>query len=64
MKGKWGQGYDYKFAGELETQGETFASAGQMALVALFLVFAVLAWEWEAPRSMHSMSVVWENERD
>ncbi|MGK7876465.1 MAG: efflux RND transporter permease subunit [Xenococcaceae cyanobacterium] len=48
MKGKWGQGYDYKFAGELETQGETFASAGQMALVALFLVFAVLVIQFSS----------------
>ena len=48
MKGKWGQGYDYKFAGELETQGETFASAGQMAIVALFLVFAVLVIQFSS----------------
>ncbi|MDJ0568001.1 MAG: efflux RND transporter permease subunit [Pleurocapsa sp. MO_192.B19] len=42
MKQNWGQGYDYNFAGELETQGETFTSAGQMAIVAVFLIFAVL----------------------
>ena len=48
MKGKWGQGYDYKFAGELETQGETFASAGQMAIVALFLVFSVLVIQFSS----------------
>ena len=48
MKRKWGQGYDYKFAGELETQGETFDSAGQMAIVALFLVFAVLVIQFSS----------------
>ncbi|MDJ0682617.1 MAG: efflux RND transporter permease subunit [Xenococcaceae cyanobacterium MO_167.B52] len=48
MKRSWGQGYDYKFAGELETQGETFASAGQMAIVALFLVFAVLVIQFSS----------------
>ncbi len=48
MKGQWGQGYDYKFAGELETQGETFASAGQMAIVALFLIFAVLVIQFSS----------------
>ncbi|MEO0834548.1 MAG: efflux RND transporter permease subunit [Cyanobacteria bacterium J06642_3] len=48
MKKSWGQGYDYKFAGELETQGETFGSAGQMAIVALFLVFAVLVIQFSS----------------
>ncbi|ELS01804.1 cation/multidrug efflux pump [Xenococcus sp. PCC 7305] len=48
MKGNWGQGYDYKFAGELETQGETFASAGQMAIISLFLVFAVLVIQFSS----------------
>ncbi|MGK7897099.1 MAG: efflux RND transporter permease subunit, partial [Xenococcus sp. (in: cyanobacteria)] len=48
MKANWGQGYDYKFAGELETQGETFASAGQMAIVSLFLVFAVLVIQFSS----------------
>ncbi|MGK7892071.1 MAG: efflux RND transporter permease subunit, partial [Xenococcus sp. (in: cyanobacteria)] len=48
MKENWSQGYDYKFAGELETQGETFASAGQMAIVSLFLVFAVLVIQFSS----------------
>ena len=48
MKQQWGQDYDYKFAGELETQGETFASAGQMAIVALFLVFSVLVIQFSS----------------
>ena len=42
MQRQWPQGYKYKFAGEAETQSETFGSAGQMAGVAIFLVFAVL----------------------
>ncbi|NEP01821.1 MAG: efflux RND transporter permease subunit [Symploca sp. SIO2E9] len=48
MKRQWGQGYDYNFGGELETQGETFGSAGQMAIVALFLVFAVLVIQFSS----------------
>ena len=48
MKQQWGQGYGYKFGGELETQGETFASAGRMAIVALFLVFAVLVIQFNS----------------
>ena len=48
MKPQWGQGYNYKFGGELETQGETFSSAGQMAIVALFLVFAVLVIQFSS----------------
>ncbi len=42
MKRQWPIGYDYNFGGEAETTQETFASAKQMAVVALFLVFAVL----------------------
>ncbi|MCT7983029.1 efflux RND transporter permease subunit [Laspinema sp. A4] len=42
MRRQWPQGYDYKFAGEAQTQSETFGSAQQMAGVAIFLVFAVL----------------------
>ena len=48
MQKTWGQGYDYKFAGELETQGETFASAGQMAIVSVFLIFAVLVIQFSS----------------
>ena len=50
MKKSWGQGYNYKFAGELETQGETFTSAGQMVIVSLFLVFAVLVIQFSSLR--------------
>ncbi len=46
MKRKWSQGYEYKFAGEAETQSETFGSAIQMFYVALFLVFAVLVLQF------------------
>ncbi|MBO1346560.1 MAG: efflux RND transporter permease subunit [Hormoscilla sp. GUM202] len=42
MQRRWPGGYDYKFGGEAESQSETFGSAGRMAYVALFLVFAVL----------------------
>jgi multidrug efflux pump subunit AcrB len=38
----WPSGYNYKLAGEAETQAETFGSAGQMAIVAMFLIFSVL----------------------
>ncbi len=48
MKRQWGRGYGYKFAGELETQGETFTSAARMAIVALFLVFAVLVIQFSS----------------
>ncbi|MGD1910926.1 MAG: efflux RND transporter permease subunit, partial [Rivularia sp. (in: cyanobacteria)] len=46
MKKQWGAGYDYKFAGDAETQGETFGSAIQMSYVALFLVFSVLVLQF------------------
>ncbi|WP_143288137.1 efflux RND transporter permease subunit, partial [Calothrix rhizosoleniae] len=46
MKQKWSAGYDYKFAGEAETQGETFGSAIQMSYVAIFLVFSVLVLQF------------------
>jgi multidrug efflux pump subunit AcrB len=48
METEWGQGYKYQLAGELATQGETFNSAGQMAVVALFLVFAVLVIQFSS----------------
>ena len=48
MKRQWAEGYNYKFGGELATQGETFTSAGQMAIVALFLVFAVLVIQFSS----------------
>lgn len=48
MKSSWGGGYDYSFGGELETQGETFASAGQMAIVSVLLIFAVLVIQFSS----------------
>jgi len=46
MKQKWDAGYDYKFSGDAETEGETFGSAIQMSYVALFLVFSVLVLQF------------------
>jgi len=46
MKKKWDAPYDYKFAGDAETEGETFGSAIQMSYVALFLVFSVLVLQF------------------
>ncbi|MDJ0619827.1 MAG: efflux RND transporter permease subunit [Calothrix sp. MO_192.B10] len=46
MKQKWSAGYDYKFAGDAETQSETFGSAIQMSYVAIFLVFSVLVLQF------------------
>ena len=44
--GHWPRGYQYKFGGDAETSGETFASAGQMLVVAIFLVFALLVLQF------------------
>lgn len=46
LKKSWPQGYDYSFGGDAETSGETFGSAGQMLVVAIFLVFAVLVLQF------------------
>ena len=46
MQTTWPQGYQYSFGGDAETSGETFASAGQMLVVAIFLVFAVLVLQF------------------
>jgi len=48
MERQWPQGYRYQLGGELETQQETFASAGQMAVIAIFLVFAVLVIQFSS----------------
>jgi multidrug efflux pump subunit AcrB len=42
VQATWPTGYSYAFAGEAEDQAETFGSAGQALLLAIFLVFAVL----------------------
>lgn len=46
MQKNWPQGYQYRFGGDAETSGETFGSAGQMLVVAIFLVFAVLVLQF------------------
>lgn len=43
MHKQWPSGYDYHFAGEAESAAETYASAGKMMALAVFLVFALLA---------------------
>ena len=46
MKQSWQQGYSYSFGGETEEQAETFGSAGQALLFAIFMVFAVLVLQF------------------
>ncbi len=46
FKANWPRGYTYRFGGDADTQGETFASAVQMMVVAIFLVFAVLVLQF------------------
>ncbi|MEL6454258.1 MAG: efflux RND transporter permease subunit [Cyanobacteria bacterium J06623_5] len=43
---RWPNGYTYRFGGDADTTGETFSSAGQMLVVAIFLVFAVLVLQF------------------
>jgi multidrug efflux pump subunit AcrB len=42
----WPRGYTYRFGGDADTSSETFGSAGQMLIVAIFLVFAVLVLQF------------------
>ncbi|MEM9220068.1 MAG: efflux RND transporter permease subunit [Cyanobacteria bacterium P01_F01_bin.150] len=44
--GHWPRNYHYSFGGDADTAGETFGSAGQMLIVAIFLVFAVLVLQF------------------
>ncbi|MEO1299264.1 MAG: efflux RND transporter permease subunit, partial [Cyanobacteria bacterium J06636_16] len=44
--GSWPRGYTYRFGGDADTSSETFGSAGQMLVVAIFLVFAVLVLQF------------------
>ncbi|MEM1280895.1 MAG: efflux RND transporter permease subunit, partial [Cyanobacteria bacterium P01_H01_bin.152] len=46
MQQKWPRGYTYRFGGDADTSSETFGSAGQMLIVAIFLVFAVLVLQF------------------
>ncbi|MEO1744493.1 MAG: efflux RND transporter permease subunit, partial [Cyanobacteria bacterium J06629_9] len=43
---RWPRGYFYRFGGDADTSSETFSSAGQMLVVAIFLVFAVLVLQF------------------
>ena len=43
---RWPRGYTYRFGGDSDTTSETFGSAGQMLVVAVFLVFAVLVLQF------------------
>lgn len=43
---RWPRGYTYRFGGDSDTTSETFGSAGQMLIVAIFLVFAVLVLQF------------------
>ncbi|NER81970.1 MAG: MMPL family transporter [Leptolyngbya sp. SIO1D8] len=46
MQQAWPRGYTYRFGGDADTSSETFGSAGQMLVVAIFLVFAVLVLQF------------------
>ena len=46
MQQDWPRGYAYQFGGDADTSSETFGSAGQMLMVAIFLVFAVLVLQF------------------
>ena len=43
---RWPRGYTYRFGGDADTSSETFGSAGQMLVVAIFLVFSVLVLQF------------------
>lgn len=46
MRRGWPMGYGYHFGGEAESAAETYSSAGKMFVVAIFLVFALLALQF------------------
>ncbi|NCC24621.1 MAG: efflux RND transporter permease subunit [Deltaproteobacteria bacterium] len=46
MRAEWSSGYDYRFGGEAESAAETYGSASKMFVVAIFLVFALLALQF------------------
>lgn len=50
MKQTWERGYTYSYGGETEDQAETFGSAGQALILAVFLVFAVLVLQFSSFR--------------
>ncbi len=48
LQEKWPAGTKYRFAGEAESGAETFSSMGMMLVLALFMVFAVLALQFQS----------------
>jgi multidrug efflux pump subunit AcrB len=48
LKQHWPSGYRVKIAGEAEASEEAFGSAGKMLVLALFLVFALLALQFDS----------------
>ena len=48
LQASWPAGTSYRFAGEADSTAETFGDAGKMLVVALFLVFAVLALQFDS----------------
>ncbi|MEM8831109.1 MAG: efflux RND transporter permease subunit [Cyanobacteria bacterium P01_G01_bin.19] len=44
--GHWPRGYRYQYGGDAETSGETFTSAGQMLIIAIFLIFSLLVLQF------------------
>ncbi|MEO1418279.1 MAG: efflux RND transporter permease subunit [Bacteroidota bacterium] len=46
----WPKGYDYYVAGEYETQQESFGSLGQMLIIAILGIFAVLILQFRSFR--------------
>ncbi|MEM9246961.1 MAG: efflux RND transporter permease subunit, partial [Cyanobacteria bacterium P01_F01_bin.153] len=46
--GHWPRGYRYQFGGDADTSGETFSSAGQMLVVAIFLIFSLLVLQFSS----------------
>jgi len=46
MRADWPIGYNYHFGGEAESAAETYSSAGKMFVLAIFLVFALLALQF------------------
>ena len=46
MQASWPAGFTYHLGGEAESAAETYASAGNMFIVAIFLVFALLALQF------------------
>lgn len=48
MQADWPPGTRYRFGGEADSTAETFGDAGKMLVLAIFLVFAVLAIQFDS----------------